>query len=267
MINNEIKYTLITGASTGIGYELAKLFAKDKHNLILVARNKIKLEAVKAELSKYNVDIKILSLDLSKSEDIKNIFNFVETNKVSIDILVNNAGIGTFGDFNDIEWKKEEELIDINIKALTQLTKYFLPKILECKNSGILNVSSTAAFCSGPRMASYYASKAYVLNLTEAIYEEYKKTGIKVACLCPGPVKTSFQGKAGIKKSEAAKKYLMDAEEVARICYKDFNKGKLIIIPGNKNKLLVIGNKFLPRNISRKIVLRTNMDSDLKNKF
>lgn len=258
MTNSNIKYTLITGASTGIGYELAKLFAKDKHNLILVSRNKIKLESVKNELQKYNIDIKILALDLLKSEDIKNIFNYVEINKLNIDILVNNAGIGTFGDFNDIEWKKDEELIDINIKALTQLTKYFLPKILECKNGGILNVASTAAFCSGPRMAAYYASKAYVLNLTEAIYEEYKDNGIKISCLCPGPVKTSFQGKAGIKKSEAAKKYLMDAEEVAKICYKDFNRGRLIIIPGMKNKLLVIGNKLLPRNISRKIILKTN---------
>ena len=133
-----------------------------------------------------------------------------------------------------------------------------MPKIIECKNGGILNVASTAAFCSGPRMAAYYASKAYVLNLTEAIYEEYKDNGIKISCLCPGPVKTSFQGKAGIKKSEAAKKYLMDAEEVAKICYKDFNRGRLIIIPGMKNKLLVIGNKLLPRNISRKIILKTN---------
>ena len=104
MTNSNIKYTLITGASTGIGYELAKLFAKDKHNLILVSRNKIKLESVKNELEKYNIDIKILALDLLKSEDIKNIFNYVEINKLNIDILVNNAGIGTFGDFNDIEW-------------------------------------------------------------------------------------------------------------------------------------------------------------------
>lgn len=258
MTSNEIRYTLITGASTGIGYELAKLFARYNHNLILVARNKSKLETVKNELSKYNLDIKILSADLSKSEDIENIFNFVERNNINIDILVNNAGIGSFGDFNDIEWKKEEELIDINIKSLTRLTKYFLPKIVELKNGGILNVASTAAFCSGPRMATYYASKAYVLNLTEAIYEEYKNTGINISCLCPGPVKTSFQGKAGIKKSNAAKKYLMDAEEVARICYKDFKRGKSIIIPGKKNKLLVIGNKFLPRSISRKIVLNTN---------
>ena len=258
MTDSNIRYTLITGASTGIGYELSKLFAKDKHNLILVSRNKIKLQSVKNELLKYNIDIKILGLDLASSEDIKSLFSYIEINKLNVNILVNNAGIGTFGDFNDIEWEKEEALIDINIKALTQLTKYFFPKIVECKNGGILNVASTAAFCSGPRMAAYYASKAYVLNLTEAIYEEYKDNGIKISCLCPGPVKTSFQGKAGIKKSEAAKKYLMDAEEVAKVCYKDFNKGKLIIIPGMKNRLLVMGNKILPRSISRKIILKTN---------
>ena len=255
---SNIRYTLITGASTGIGYELSKLFAKDKHNLILVSRNKNKLQSVKNELLKYNIDIKILALDLESSKDIESLFNYIEINKLAVNILINNAGIGTFGDFNDIEWSKEEALIDINIKALTQLTKYFLPKIIDYKNGGVLNVASTAAFCSGPRMAAYYASKAYVLNLTEAIYEECKGNGIKISCLCPGPVKTSFQGKAGIKKSESAKKYLMDAEEVAKVCYKDFNKGKLIIIPGMKNKLLVMGNKLLPRSISRKIILKTN---------
>ena len=257
-MNSTRNYTLITGASTGIGYELAKLFAKDRHNLILVARDEGKLETAKNELSKYNVEVKILSLDLSKSEDIQGLFNYVEMNKLNVDILVNNAGIGTFGDFSEIEWVKEEALIDINIKVLTKLTKYFLPKIIECKNGGILNVASTAAFCSGPRMAAYYASKAYVLNLTEAIYEECKDSGIRISCLCPGPVKTTFQDKAGIKKSESAKKYLMDAEEVAKVSYKDFKKGKLIIIPGMKNKLLVIGNKLLPRRISRKIILKTN---------
>lgn len=254
-----LRYTLITGASMGIGYELAKLFAKDKRNLILISRNILKLQDVKNELSKFNVDIKILALDLKNSEDIQDLFNYIEANKLNINILVNNAGIGTFGDFNNIEWKSEEALIDINIKALTKLTKYFLPKVVKEKEGGILNVASTAAFCSGPRMATYYASKAYVLNLTEAIYEEYKETGIKISCLCPGPVKTSFQDKAGIKKSKSAKKYLMDAEEVAKICYKDFYKRKVIIIPGFKNKLLVMGNKLLPRSISREIILKNNL--------
>lgn len=252
------EYVLITGASSGIGYELAKLYASDGYNLILIARNIDRLKIVKSELNKYNVEIKILSLDISMDHDIEKLFNYVEINKLKINTLINNAGIGTFGDFKEIEWKNEEQLIDINIKALTKLTKYFLPKIIENKNGGILNVASTAAFSPGPRMAAYYASKAYVLNLTEAIYEECKETEIKVSCLCPGPVKTGFQSKAGIKKSEAAKKYLMDAKDVAGVCYRDFNKGKLIIIPGLKNKLLIIANKLLPRSISRKIILKTN---------
>lgn len=255
---NKECYVLITGASSGIGYELAKLYANDGHNLILIARNIDKLKKVESELCKYNIEIKILSLDISKDSDIKKLFNYVEINKLNINTLINNAGIGSFGNFKDIEWEKEEALIDINIKSLTRLTKYFLPKIIESKNGGLLNVASTAAFCSGPRMAAYYASKAYVLNLTEAIYEECKEFGIKVSCLCPGPVKTGFQGKAGIKKSDAAKKYLMNAEEVAKIAYKEFNKGKLIIIPGMKNKLLVLGNKILPSSISRKIILKIN---------
>lgn len=256
-LNNE-GYTLITGASSGIGYELAKLYANDGNNLILIARNINKLKKVESELSKHNIEIKVLSLDISKNSDIKKLFNYIEVNKIEVKTLINNAGVGSFGDFKDITWEKEEALIDINIKSLTQLTKYFLPKIIKVKDGGILNVASTAAFCSGPRMASYYASKAYVLNLTEAIYEECKGTGIRISCLCPGPVKTSFQSKAGINKSESAKKYLMDVEEVAKISYKGFKKGKLIIIPGFKNKLLVIGNKFLPNSISRKIIKKTN---------
>lgn len=255
---NKKYYVVITGASSGIGYEIAKLYAQDGYNLVLIARNIDKLKKVKGELSQYNTEIKILSLDISKDSDIKNLFNYIETNKINVSTLINNAGVGSFGDFKDIGWEIEDVLIDINIKSLTRLTKYFLPKIIENKNGGILNVASTAAFCSGPRMAVYYASKSYVLNLTEAIYEECKGTGIKISCLCPGPVKTEFQGRAGIKKSEAAKKYLMSAEEVAKVCYKDFNRGKLIIIPGIKNKLLVMANNLLPRSVSRKIILKTN---------
>ena len=251
-------YTIITGASSGIGYELANLFAKDKHNLILVARNNERLQKVKDNLSENNIDIKTLSLDLSNMNECDKLIEFIEENNLKIDVLVNNAGIGSFGDFKDIEWDTEEKLIDINIKALTKLIKYFLPKMIEQSNGGILNVASTAAFASGPRMATYYASKAYVLKLTEASYEEVKDYSIKVSCLCPGPVKTTFQSKAGIRKSEGAKKYLMDADIVARIGYDGFKKGKLIIIPGFKNKILVGANKILPGTISRKIILKTN---------
>ena len=163
------------------------------------------------------VDVRIISVDLSSMEECEKLINYIEDNNLSVDTLVNNAGIGSFGEFKDISWEKEEALIDINIKALSKLTKHFLPMIIKAKQGGILNVASTAAFCSGPKMA-----------------------------------------KAGIEKSEGAKKYLMEAKDVAKEGYKGFKKGKAIIVPGIKNKLLVNINKFAPRSIVRKIVLKTN---------
>lgn len=251
-------YVLITGASSGIGYELAKLFKRDGYNLILVARDKEKLQMAVDKLNNEKNKIIMLDVDLSREDEVDKLIKYINKNEIDINILVNNAGIGSFGEFAEIDWKTEEKLIDINIKALTKLTKYFLPKMIEKKSGGILNVASTAAFASGPRMATYYASKAYVLNLTEAIHEEVKEYGINISCLCPGPVRTSFQSKAGIKKSEKAKKYLMNADIVAKVGYDKFKKGEVIIIPGFKNKVLVNANKLLPRAVSRKIILKTN---------
>ncbi|NFS29504.1 SDR family oxidoreductase [Clostridium botulinum] len=253
------KCALITGGTEGIGLELAKLFAKDNCNLIIIARNKEKLLKVKNQLeSKYNITVDILSLDLSIHSSCDKIFDFVDKKNISVDYLINNAGIGSFGFFHKGECGFEENLININIISLTNLTKYFLEKMIEKNHGGIMNVASTAAFIGGPKMAMYYSSKAYVLSLTEALHEEVKDLGIRVSCVCPGPVKTSFQSKAGIKKSEKAKKYLMDAEKVAKIAYEGFFKGKAIIIPGHKNKLLVWGTKLIPRSISRKIILKNN---------
>ena len=258
MSNRDDRYTLITGGSKGIGYELAKLFAKDNNNLLLVARDLEKLKEVKEEFIKLGIKVEILNLDLSKEESILRLFNYVEDNNMIIENVINNAGVGSFGYFKDIESDNNELLIKININALTRISKYFLPKMIEENRGGILNVSSTAAFCAGPKMGIYYASKSYVLNLTEAIHEECRGYHINISCLCPGPVRTEFQSKAGIKKSESAQKYLMEAEEVARIGYNDFKEGKAVIIPGFRNKLLVIGNKFLPRSITRKIIMKMN---------
>lgn len=249
---------LITGATTGIGYELAKLYAKEGNNLILVARDEERLSEVKEELDLYNIKVYILSLDLSEDNSCEKVLDFVNKKNLSVDILINNAGIGSFGYLSEIEMEKELKLIDVNIRALTELTKIFLPTMISHGEGGIMNVSSTAAFCAGPKMATYYASKSYVLNFTEALYEELKGSEIKVSCLCPGPVKTSFQEKSGIKKNEAAKKALMTPKEVAEIAYKDFKKGKLIIIPGFKNKLIILLNKLIPRALSRKIILIMN---------
>ncbi|MBS4803308.1 MAG: SDR family oxidoreductase [Clostridium sp.] len=249
---------LITGATTGIGYELAKLYAKDKINLILVARNDEKLREVKEELSLYDIMVYTISLDLAEDNSCEKVLDFVNKNNLSVDILINNAGMGSFGYLSEIEMEKELKLIDVNIRALTEITKIFLPIMIGHGEGAIMNVASTAAFCAGPKMATYYASKAYVLNFTEALYEELRDTEIKISCLCPGPVKTSFQEKSGIRKNEAAKKALMTAKEVAKVAYKDFNKGKLIIVPGFKNKIIILLNKFIPRSLSRKIILMMN---------
>ncbi|MGG7059596.1 SDR family NAD(P)-dependent oxidoreductase [Clostridium nigeriense] len=249
---------LITGATTGIGYELARLYAKDENNLILVARDEEKLKEVKDELEFYNIKVYTIALDLSEDNSCEKVLDFVNKKNLSVDILINNAGMGSFGYLSEIEVEKELKLIDVNIRALTELTKMFLPSMIEHGEGSIMNVASTAAFCAGPKMATYYASKSYVLNFTEALYEELKGSEIKVSCLCPGPVKTNFQEKSGIRKSEAAKKALMTPKEVAKIAYKDFKNGKLIIIPGFKNKLIITLNKLIPRSLSRKIILMMN---------
>ena len=200
-------YVLITGATTGIGYELAKLYANDGNNLILVARDEEKLEKVKEELMLlYNINVYSISLDLSEDNSCEKLLNYVNKKNISVDILINNAGLGSFGYLSEIEIEKELNLIDVNVRALTELTKVFLPIMISHGDGEIMNVASTAAFCAGPKMATYYASKSYVLSFTEAIYEELKGTGIKVSCLCPGPVSTGFQDKAGIRKKESAKK-------------------------------------------------------------
>ena len=253
------RYTLITGGTEGIGLELAKLFATDKHNLIIVARNEDKLKDMKIRFEEeYKIIVEIIKIDLCVDKFCEKIIKVVEEKNFIVDNLINNAGIGGFGFFVESEEGFEEEIININIIALTTLTKYFLKEMIKRGNGGILNVASTAAFTSGPKMSMYYSSKAYVLSLTEAIHDEVKSLGIRVSCLCPGPVKTSFQEKAGIKKSEKAKKYLMDVNIVAEEAYLGFIKGKTIIIPGYKNKLLILANKLIPRALSRKIILRNN---------
>ncbi|MGL5415589.1 MAG: SDR family NAD(P)-dependent oxidoreductase [Clostridium sp.] len=250
-------YTLITGATKGIGYELAKIIGKDGKNLFLVARNEDELRKIKKEIEeefKVKVDYRIV--DLSNNVELEKFL--IDLDNYNVETIINNAGIGSFGYFDEIDEKKDEMLINLNIKAPTTIIKRLLPKMKKRGNGAIINIASTAAFVGGPKMSTYYSSKAYILTLTEALYEECKDFGVKVSCICPGPVKTDFQRDAGIVKSERAKKYLMSAKVVAEEGYNRFKKGKVIIVPGFKNKIMVLGTKFLPRCIIRKIIFKTN---------
>lgn len=229
---------LVTGASSGIGKEIAIYLDKLGYEVILVARNKEKLESVAKTLTHKP---KIIVMDLQQVEDIKSLYVLVKND--DIDILVNNAGFGLCGNFTDIELSKELEMIDINIKAVHILTKLFL-KDMKRKNRGyILNVASSAAFESGPLMATYYSTKSYIYRLTEAINYELKKekVNVHVSCLCPGPVDTNFNNVANVKFSVKPLK----ADYVAKYAVDKMFNNKMLIIPGLKMKLAKFFGRFL----------------------
>lgn len=240
---------LITGASSGIGADMARVLSSQGHDLILVARDKKKLEKLKEELK---TDVKIISLDLSSTFNCMKLYNKVK--KENIDILINNAGFGIFGEFVDTNLEKELDMIDLNIKAVHTLTKVFLQDFKK-KNSGyILNVASSAAFSPGPLMATYYASKAYVLRLTQSIYEELRRErfNVYIGCLCPGPVNTNFNNVAGVSFSVKA----LESRDVANYAIEKMFKKKLIIIPGILMKLNYIFNRFVPIKLLLKITYK-----------
>ena len=240
---------LLTGASSGIGRDLAREFAKLKYDVILVARNVEKLEDIKKEIiEEYKANAEYISMDLTNRENCIDLYNKVK----DIDILVNNAGLGDFGIFTETELQKDFSIIDTNITAMHILTKLYL-KDMKQKNSGkILNVASIAGFLPGPLMATYYASKNYVVRLTEAIREELKKekSNVKVSLLCPGPVRTNFNNVANVKFEISS----LSSEYVAKYTVKKFMKNKFYIVPGFQIKCGRFFSKFLPSNILAKCV-------------
>ena len=236
---------LITGASSGIGLDMARYLAQKKYELILVARNREKLERIQKTLP---TKVTIIVADLSNEQKVKELY--ILTKRENVDILINNAGFGDFGYFTETDLNKEIEMIDTNIKALHILTKSFL-KDMEQRNSGyILNVASSAAFQPGPLMSTYYATKSYVYQLTEALYYEQKKkkTNVHIAVLCPGPVKTNFNNVAGVKFSVKPQ----SSATVAKYAIDQLLAKKMLIIPGFKMKCA----KFLSRFVSDKFLLR-----------
>lgn len=253
-----MKYALITGASSGIGYELADVFAKNNHHLILVARSTEKLQSLKNEIEqKYQVVAEFISMDLSKPNSADELFKTIQSKNLNIDILVNNAGFGDHSLFLNEDPKKIEEMILLNILTLTKLTRFFLPDMIANRRGKILNVASTAAFQPGPLMSVYYATKAYVLSFSEGLYEELKGTGVSITTLCPGPTESGFQGTAnlsGVALVNTMK--LPPAKEVAEFAYDNLMKGKVIAIHGLMNSVVAKSINFVPRSIVRKLVMK-----------
>ena len=247
---------LITGASSGIGYELTKLFARDRYNLVLVARSESKLEQIASQLTKqFGIIVKVVIKDLSSPTSPKEIWQELQTEAITIDVLVNNAGFATYGLFIETELQPELNMMQLNMITLTHLTKLFLPEMLARRAGKILNVASTAAFQPGPLMAVYYATKAYVLSFSEALANELQGTGVSVSALCPGTTASGFQSRAKMENSKLVNnKQIMDANKVAAIGYRGLMNDRSVIISGYQNKLLALIVRFIPRNLTTKIV-------------
>ena len=241
---------LITGASGGIGYELAKLFARDHHNLVLVARSSDKLSQVAAELSAFGATVQTFPLDLAASPAPKFLFDQLQQANINIDILVNNAGFGAFGEFAQMSNEEILGQINLNITALTELTRLFLPAMLARHSGRIMNVASTAGFQPGPLMAVYYATKAYVISFTEAIANEVRHSGVTVTCFCPGATHTGFAKRAGNDKSRLFKKLgAMSVDKVALDGYRAVMEGRSLAISGVHNWIVAQSTRFAPRKL------------------
>jgi len=247
---------LITGASNGIGKELAYLFAKHQYNVVLVARNEQKLTQIASELEhNFGITAHVITQDLSSKEADEIIANQLHEKRIEIDVLVNNAGFGLYGEFAHTSLDEEIRMIQVNITTLTAITKRLIPHMIKRKSGRILNVASTAAFQPGPLMSVYYATKAYVLSFSEALANELKDYNITVTALCPGPTKTGFSEQAKLGESKLFNRMkVMDVKTVAQIGYKSLMEGKTVVIPGIQNKLLTSSVRFLPRKVVTKIV-------------
>jgi hypothetical protein len=241
---------LVTGASSGIGRELCRVLARERHDVILVARREPELRTVADELrQQFGATCTVITADLSKRDGPQMVYDAVSAAGLSVDVLVNNAGFGGFGRFVETSADEERRMLAVNVVALTELTKLFLPPMTERGHGRVLNLASTAAFQPGPFMAIYYASKAYVLSFTEALAEELAGTGVTATALCPGVVPSGFQDAAGLHgdqpllRSPAVK----SADYVAQAGYDGMVRGRRVVIPGALNKVGVQSLRIAPR--------------------
>ncbi|MDO9320635.1 MAG: SDR family oxidoreductase [Pseudomonas sp.] len=257
------RYALITGASSGIGLALAEALARRGRNLILVARQRDALESIACELTqRFGVEVLFSACDLSEPLQLSGLLQELEQADRQIDLLVNNAGIGTAGAFLKQDWSREQQLIEVNILALTRLCHALGQRMLQQGGGQILNVASVASFQPGPWMSNYYASKAFVLSFSEGLREELKKHGIQVSVLCPGPTRSAFFRNAQMKSAKLERSSLMmSCEEVALLTVQALEKNRAIIIPGWRNKLMAYWPRLIPRALVRRLVGKVNRSS------
>ena len=254
---------LVTGASGGIGEDLARLIAAGGRNVVLLARSAGKLQSLAGDLSTaHGIEASVVAADLSEPGATAQIVGTLGARSATIDVLVNNAGFGTSGSFASDDPNAQLGMLQVNVVALTALTRALLPGMLERKRGRILNVASTAAFQPGPFMATYYASKAYVLSLSEALAEEVAGSGVTVTCLCPGPTQTGFQDRAQLQKSRLFNlSRPMRSADVAQAGYDAMLAGRRLVIPGVTNKLTVQSIRISPRAAVLKVVRFLNTES------
>jgi hypothetical protein len=243
------KVALVTGASAGLGVDFARQLSKRGHRLVLAARRKERLEVLAKELG----NTRAVAIDLSKANAAAKLMADIEANGEVVDLLVNNAGFGLIGRFAELDAKRLRQMVDLNVGALTELCRAAAPGMIERKSGGIINVASTAAFQPGPKMAVYFATKAFVLSFTEALHEELKPHGIKVSCLCPGPTRTEFGEVAGFNGNSTFERVAMESPEVVEAGLAGLDKNHAVVVPGWMNKVTAASTRFAPRPIVRKI--------------
>ena len=243
------KVALVTGASAGLGVDFARQLSKRGHRLVLVARRKERLEELARELG----NARAVAIDLSRKDAAVKLLADLEANGEIVDVLVNNAGFGLIGRFAELDAKRERQMIDLNVATLTDLCRAVAPGMIKRKSGAILNVASTAAFQPGPKMAIYFATKAFVLSLSEALHEELKPHGVKVSCLCPGPTRTEFGDVAGFGGNGVFDRVAMESAEVVRIGLQALDKNRAVAIAGFVNKVGALSTRFAPRSVVRKI--------------
>ena len=249
-----IETALITGASSGIGWELAELFARDRSNLVLVARSVDKLEQLAARLRQtYGVTVQVIPSDLSQPGSSQKVWEETERLGLTIDVLVNNAGFAAFGYFDEIPVERHVAMLEVDVVALTQLTRLYLPAMIARRRGRVLNIGSTASFQPGPNASGYYAAKAYVLSFTHGLVEELSGTGVTATCLCPGPTKTGFGDDSGMKDTLVFRMNLMDVRTVAAAGYSAMRRGRAEVVPGLMNWIGAYLGSISPRWITRRV--------------